>query len=85
VRADLEHAAGWARDRGRRLCLGEFGVVDKAPMEARAAWTAVVRGAAERLGIGWAYWDFATDFGAFDLERGAWREPLKRALLSGGR
>ena len=31
--------------------------------------------------MGWAYWDFATDFGAFDLDRHAWHEPLRQALL----
>jgi endoglucanase len=53
--------------------------------------TAAVREEAERLGASWAYWDFATDFGACDLHADAWREPLRRALLgpvperSGGR
>lgn len=45
------------------------------------AWTTLVRSEAERLGMGWAYWDFATDFGAFDIGRHAWRAPLKEALL----
>jgi endoglucanase len=40
-----------------------------------------VRAEAERLGFGWAYWEFATDFGAYDLGRRAWHEPLRRALL----
>jgi endoglucanase len=31
--------------------------------------------------MSWAYWDFATDFGAYDCERGAWHEPLRQALL----
>jgi endoglucanase len=50
-------------------------------MADRADWTALVRAEAERLGMSWAYWDFATDFGAFDAGRHAWREPLERALL----
>jgi endoglucanase len=40
-----------------------------------------VRSEAERLGVRWSYWDFATDFGAFDVDRYAWRAPLKEALL----
>jgi endoglucanase len=51
-------------------------------MPARAAWTACVRRAAERLGLGWCYWDFGTDFGAYDLAAGAWRAPLLEALSS---
>jgi endoglucanase len=81
VSADLERAADWARERGRPLFLGEFGAIENAPMAARAAWTRHVRAEAERLGLPWAYWDFATDFGAFDLDRQDWREPLRQALL----
>ena len=83
VTADLEGAAAWARERGRPLFLGEFGVIEHADLAARAEWTALVRSGAERLGIDWAYWDLATDFGAFDLARDAWREPLRRSLVGG--
>jgi endoglucanase len=81
VRADLAGAAAWAADRGRPLFLGEFGVCSNVSMPARAAWTKVVRSEAERLGMSWAYWDFATDFGAFDVGRDRWRPLLKEALL----
>jgi endoglucanase len=81
VRADLEGAAAWARAHGRPLFLGEFGTIANAPLTARAEWTAAVRSEADRLGISWAYWDFATDFGAFDVGRHAWRAPLRQALL----
>ena len=81
VRADLERAAAWARAHGRPLFLGEFGTINNADLAARAAWTTLVRSEAERLGMSWAYWDFATDFGAFDVSRHAWRAPLRQALL----
>ena len=55
-----------------------------AGMAARADWTGLVRREAERLGIGWAYWDLATDFGAYDPDRGTWHAPLERALLGDG-
>ena len=81
VRDDLESAAAWARDRGVPLLLGEFCATRRARMAERAAWTRVVRAEAERLGIPWIYWDFATDFGAYDRDRDAWHEPLRAALL----
>jgi endoglucanase len=61
--------------------VGEFGAFSGADMASRARWTACVRTEAERLGMSWAYWEFGTDFGAFDPGRGTWREPLRRALL----
>ena len=50
-------------------------------MRSRREWTRRVRLEAELLGLSWCYWDFGTDFGAFDPQRNAWREPLKDALL----
>ena len=81
VQHDLSVAAAWAVARGRPLFLGEFGTHHTADMESRARWTAAVRVEAERVGASWAYWDFATDFGAYDLRADAWHEPLRRALL----
>jgi endoglucanase len=81
VRDDLARAASWARDHGRPLFIGEFGSYEKAGLAARQQWTRFVRLEAERLGLSWCYWDFGTDFGAFDPERNAWREPLRDALL----
>lgn len=81
VRDDLATAASWARDHGRPLFIGEFGSYEKAGLAARQQWTRFVRLEAERLGLSWCYWDFGTDFGAFDPERDAWREPIRVALL----
>ena len=91
VRRDLGAVAAWAQARGRPLFIGEFGTHHTADMDSRSRWAAAVREEAERLGASWAYWDFATDFGAYDLDADAWREPLRGALLgpvperSGGR
>jgi endoglucanase len=65
----------------RPLFIGEFGSYEQAGMAARRQWTRFVRLEAERLGLSWCYWDFGTDFGAFDPGRNAWREPLRDALL----
>ncbi|MET8846912.1 glycoside hydrolase family 5 protein [Amycolatopsis sp. NPDC004625] len=83
VRDDLAQVAAWGRDHGRPVFIGEFGAFSAADMDSRARWTACVRAEAERLGMSWAYWEFGTDFGAYDVDRGEWREPLRRALLGG--
>jgi endoglucanase len=84
VRDDLAKVAAWGRDRRIPLFVGEFGAFSRAGMASRARWTTFVRAEAERLGMSWAYWEFGTDFGAFDLDLAAWREPLRRALLGDG-
>ena len=81
VRRDLARAAAWADGHGRPLFVGEFGAYSRADPASRAAWTACVRSEAERLGLSWAYWEFGTDFGAFDPEANDWRPALRRALL----
>ena len=82
VRDDLTKAAEWANEHGCPLFIGEFGTHEQADMNSRQEWTRRVRLEAELLGLSWCYWDFGTDFGAFDAHRGAWREPLKDALLA---
>ncbi len=84
VRDDLARAASWAGHHGRPLFIGEFGSYEQAGMAARRQWTRFLRLEAERLGLSWCYWDFGTDFGAYDPARDAWREPLRDALLGDG-
>ena len=61
--------------------LGEFGAFEKADMDSRAAYTRLVRDEAERRGIGWTYWNFSSDFGAYSTKTNSWIEPIRRALL----
>ena len=77
----LDAAVKWSRSTGYPLHLGEFGTYDKADMQSRANYARMVRDEAERRGIGWAYWGFASDFGIYSTKTGQWLEPIKRALL----
>lgn len=81
VRADLARAADWSREHLRPLFVGEFGAYERADSCSRMGWTAFVRSELERHGITWAYWEFGTDFGAFDLERDEWRDPFLHAFF----
>ena len=81
VRDDLSVAAAWSHERARRLFIGEFGTLHVAAPDDRAAWTAHVRTTAEQLDLPWCYWDFATDFGAYDATARRWNEQLRVALL----
>jgi len=83
LRRDLATAAEWAGARGVPLFVGEFGTYAAADRDSRVRWTTAVRTELERLGVGWCYRDFATDFGAVDPAGGTWHEPLRAALLGG--
>ncbi len=77
----LDVAQRWSQASGYPLHLGEFGAHEKADMKSREAYTRMVRDEAERRGISWAYWEFASSFGVYSPANGAWVEPIRRALL----
>ena len=64
IAARLALAAEWGRAHGVRVTCNEFGVLkDNAPAADRAQWTHDVRTALEAQGIGWAMWDYDSNFG----------------------
>jgi endoglucanase len=81
LRKDLDAAAKWAKENKRPIFLGEFGAYSKGDMGSRAKWTAAVAREAEARGFSWAYWEFASGFGAYDRDKKEWREPLLKALI----
>jgi endoglucanase len=56
-------------------------VYSKADMASRVRWTEFVRSEAERHGFAWAYWEFGSGFGIYDLDAKVWRQELLRALI----
>ncbi len=81
---DFDQAAAWASARGLPLFLGEFGSYEKAAMDSRQRWTNYVARSAEAHGMAWAYWEFCSNFGAYDPVRNEWRVPLLNALKPRG-
>jgi len=77
----LDAASRWNEASGYPVHLGEFGTYEKADMKSRETYTRFVRDEAERRGIGWTYWEFASFFGVYSPKNGAWVEPIRRALL----
>jgi endoglucanase len=77
----MEAAWRWNELTGYPVYLGEFGAYEKADMKSRAAYARIVRDEAEKRGIGWAYWEFASSFGVWSPKTHAWVEPLRSALL----
>lgn len=85
ARADFEKMRVWSEREKRPIYLGEFGVYEAAPSEARARYLSFMARSAERLGWAWAYWQFDHDFAAFDTERQAWKPEIIRALIPASR
>jgi endoglucanase len=81
LRKGFERAAAWGKKHQRPLFLGEFGAYSAADMTSRALWTQSVVREAEKHGFGWCYWEFGSGFGAYDPTKGAWRQPLRKALV----
>src|SRR5262249_44300593 len=81
LRKDFERAAVWSHQNHRPLYLGEFGAYREAKMDDRALWTRAVAREAEKWGFSWSYWEFCSEFGAYDPAAQHWRRPLLNALL----
>ena len=80
VDADFAGVQKWAEAKKRPMLLGEFGAYDKGEMESRVRYTGYLCRAAERLGWAWTYWQFDSDFIAWDMGKDDWVGPIKGAL-----
>ncbi len=83
VDASLGFAEQWSREFGRPVYCGEFGVHRPyADAASRTRWIGDMRTSLERHHLGWAMWDYQTNFGAVTKKDGVTSvdEPLIRAL-----
>ncbi|WP_165185650.1 glycoside hydrolase family 5 protein [Caulobacter soli] len=81
MKADFDGVQAWAKAHDRPVLLGEFGAYDKGDMASRAAYTAAAAREAEARGWAWAYWQFDSDFVAYDIKKDVWVEPIHGALV----
>jgi endoglucanase len=81
MKADFDGVQAWAKAHDRPMLLGEFGAYDKGDMASRAAYTAAAAREAEARGWAWAYWQFDSDFIAYDIKNDAWVAPIHEALV----
>jgi endoglucanase len=84
VMRDFAKAQAWATKHGRPLYLGEFGAYDKADTSSRGRYLAFIARYAEEQGWSWAYWQFESDFVAFDVGKDCWVRPILDALIPPG-
>jgi endoglucanase len=81
VNNDFDKAQSWAKTHDRPLTLGEFGAYEKADLASRVRWTDYIARQAEARGWSWSYWQFDSDFIAYDLDKDEWFAPIKNALI----
>src|SRR5690606_13905202 len=58
----MEQVAAWAAKNNRPIHVGEFGAYERADRESRVRYYSDMRRTAERLGFGWAIWDWKAGF-----------------------
>jgi endoglucanase len=78
---DLWKANRWAKANRRPIFLGEFGAYDKAGLESRIRYISYIARTAETLGWAWGYWQFDSDFVVYNIDKGEWVEPIRKALI----
>ena len=83
LRDDFAKVAEWSRKHRRPILLGEFGAYDRSgtPIEMRIAYTEAVAREAARHGFGYSFWQFDSDFIAWDMTKDTWVEPIRKALI----
>ncbi len=81
VGKDFAGVQKWSAAHKRPILLGEFGAYDKGDVASRVRYTACVARTAESLGWAWAYWQFDSDFIAFDMAKDDWVQPIWKALV----
>jgi len=62
--------------------IGEFGSFNTADLDSRILWTTYVARTIEQHNYSFAYWDFGTDFGIYNIYTDEYNEPLIDAILT---
>jgi endoglucanase len=81
MRAPLDLAVAYARERGLPLFVGEWGAYSKAPPVARLRYARLMRQLLAERRLPWQVWELASGFGFYDPERRDWRRDLYQALF----
>nr|WP_294897890.1 glycoside hydrolase family 5 protein [uncultured Pedobacter sp.] len=81
VQKDFDVVQNWSKQHNRPITLGEFGAYEKGDMQSRVNWTNYVARQAEARHWSWSYWQFDSDFIAYDMAKDEWVKPIIDALI----
>ncbi len=79
--ANLEMARTWSDYYGRPIHVGEFGCYELADAVSRANFYREMREMMDRLGLGWAMWDWKAGFKYWDAGKNAPAPGLREAIF----
>ena len=77
---NFDIAKKYSKENNIPVFLGEFGVNKKVSEPYRGEWIKAVRSTAENYNFSWAYWEFCSNFGIYDLENQKWDVELKALI-----
>jgi len=77
----FDQIESWASENNRPIYIGEFGAYSKADMNSRSLWTSYVVNQCKQHDFSWAYWEFCSGFGAWNLNAESWHQLLLEALI----
>ena len=72
MQEDFNRIKTWSTHYNRPIFIGEFGAYSRAEMASRQLWTRSVVQLCDNLEFSWAYWEFASGFGAYNVSSGTW-------------
>lgn len=78
---DFGRVKEFAEQNNLPVFLGEFGVNGRVPEQYRESWIKAVRSEAEKNNFAWSYWEFASNFGVYDVKTKKWDSVLLAALI----
>ncbi|MBO6794059.1 MAG: glycoside hydrolase family 5 protein [Balneolaceae bacterium] len=82
VENHFQQIVDWGQDRGVPINIGEFGAYSKADSPSRARWTEAIVHFALENNMSYHYWEFASGFGIYNANTGAWDMELLNALVN---
>lgn len=79
--SEMENAQAWSKYYGRPVHVGEFGAYTKGDARSRANFYHAIRTTMERLGLGWAMWDWSSGFRYWDEKTGEPAPGMREAMF----
>jgi hypothetical protein len=79
---EFQAVADYAKQKGLKIHIGEFGAYELARNDDRILWTEYVAALCNHFDFAFSYWEYCSGFGLYDVKTKKWNEELTAALFS---